>query len=54
MEKPEFSPKVVYHIMSSCWNADPNRRPNFADLMEEVNNTTYSHNLECVLQYYQA
>ena len=34
MEKPENCPMSIYHVMMKCWEADPNSRPSFKELMD--------------------
>ena len=36
MEKPEYCPKAMYDMMLKAWDADPIKRPNFLELMDEL------------------
>ncbi|CAN9500996.1 unnamed protein product [Ophioblennius macclurei] len=36
MDAPEFAPSKMYHIMRSCWNADPFTRPPFSKVVERI------------------
>ncbi len=36
MPAPENCPDAVYKLMLSCWEADPENRPKFADLMQKI------------------
>ena len=36
MEKPEYCPKAMYDMMLKAWDADPTKRPNFLELMDEL------------------
>ncbi|XP_032428603.1 mast/stem cell growth factor receptor kita isoform X4 [Xiphophorus hellerii] len=36
MDAPEFAPSEMYQIMSSCWDADPFKRPPFTKVVESI------------------
>ncbi|CAH3026344.1 unnamed protein product, partial [Porites evermanni] len=36
MEKPENCSQQVYQIMMSCWAANPDDRPSFTDLRNDL------------------
>ncbi|GFR18626.1 vascular endothelial growth factor receptor 3 [Trichonephila clavata] len=36
MEKPEFTPEKIYQLMKNCWLDDPNERPDFTGLAEQI------------------
>lgn len=36
MDKPDYCPNSVYRIMSNCWEADSERRPNFTQLSNRL------------------
>ncbi|XP_070688060.1 mast/stem cell growth factor receptor kita isoform X2 [Pempheris klunzingeri] len=36
MDAPEFAPSEMYHIMRSCWDADPFNRPPFRKVVERI------------------
>ncbi|XP_008405694.1 mast/stem cell growth factor receptor kita isoform X2 [Poecilia reticulata] len=36
MDAPEFAPTDMYQIMSSCWDADPFKRPPFTKVVESI------------------
>lgn len=36
MDAPEFAPSEMYQIMSSCWDADPFKRPPFRKVVESI------------------
>ncbi|KAF8781349.1 Vascular endothelial growth factor receptor 3 like protein [Argiope bruennichi] len=36
MEKPEYAPEKVYQLMKNCWLDDPNERPDFISLAEQI------------------
>ncbi|XP_038136631.1 mast/stem cell growth factor receptor kita isoform X2 [Cyprinodon tularosa] len=36
MDAPEFAPNEMYQIMSSCWDADPFKRPPFRKVVESI------------------
>ncbi|KAM4738934.1 mast/stem cell growth factor receptor kita isoform 2-T2 [Anableps anableps] len=36
MDAPEFAPIEMYQIMSSCWDADPFKRPPFRKVVESI------------------
>ncbi|KAI3369001.1 hypothetical protein L3Q82_025973, partial [Scortum barcoo] len=36
MDAPEFAPSEMYHIMRSCWEADPFNRPPFRKVVERI------------------
>ncbi|XP_054723494.1 fibroblast growth factor receptor-like [Uloborus diversus] len=36
MEKPELAPDIIYYLMKDCWADDPNMRPDFDFLAEEM------------------
>ncbi|XP_027883828.1 mast/stem cell growth factor receptor kita isoform X2 [Xiphophorus couchianus] len=36
MDAPEFAPSEMYQIMSSCWDADPFKRPPFMKVVESI------------------
>ncbi|KAH7643343.1 vascular endothelial growth factor receptor 3 [Dermatophagoides farinae] len=36
MEKPDYASEEIYELMLQCWNANPNDRPDFADIADLV------------------
>ncbi len=36
MSRPDICPKVVYDIMIATWDSDPNKRPGFVELMDQL------------------
>ncbi|GFY52146.1 vascular endothelial growth factor receptor 3 [Trichonephila inaurata madagascariensis] len=36
MEKPEFAPEKIHQLMKNCWLDDPNERPDFTSLAEQI------------------
>jgi hypothetical protein len=36
LDKPEKCPDAVYQIMLSCWNFDPQKRPNFIQIYHDI------------------
>uniref|UniRef100_A0A914DBG1 Protein kinase domain-containing protein n=1 Tax=Acrobeloides nanus TaxID=290746 RepID=A0A914DBG1_9BILA len=36
LERPSFCPENIYNLMASCWFYDPNERPSFEQLREEL------------------
>lgn len=36
LEQPTHCKRELYHIMFSCWEADPDRRPSFAGLVDDL------------------
>lgn len=42
LEQPDNVPSCVYEIMCSCWASNPEARPNFAQLLNELKTLTVS------------
>ncbi|XP_048873959.1 mast/stem cell growth factor receptor kita isoform X1 [Brienomyrus brachyistius] len=36
MNEPEFAPRKMYEIMTSCWDADPFKRPSFGKIVDKI------------------
>ncbi|KAM7410382.1 hypothetical protein PAMA_001700 [Pampus argenteus] len=36
LDAPEFAPSEMYHIMRSCWDGDPFKRPPFRKVVERI------------------
>ncbi|KAJ8280075.1 hypothetical protein COCON_G00071410 [Conger conger] len=36
MSQPEFAPSEMYDVMTSCWEAEPLRRPGFGKIVEQI------------------
>lgn len=36
LEKPKDCPDAIYQIICSCWNADPEKRPSFGELLDQL------------------
>ncbi len=36
MEKPQYAPNSVYHIMLDCWEHEPADRPSFSQLSDQL------------------
>ncbi len=36
LEKPEKCPQEVYEIMLKCWSREPDSRPNFLEIIHEL------------------
>lgn len=36
LEKPKFATSDIYNIMLQCWNKEPDCRPLFSELEEEI------------------
>ena len=36
MEKPEYCPQPIYDMMLHTWDSEPEKRPNFLQLMDEL------------------
>ncbi|KAI1888704.1 hypothetical protein AGOR_G00171470 [Albula goreensis] len=36
MNQPELAPSEMFHIMKSCWEAEPLRRPSFGKIVEQI------------------
>lgn len=36
MEKPKYAPGNAYEIMKRCWNSEPENRPGFSELVEQL------------------
>jgi hypothetical protein len=37
MESPLSCPSEIYEIMACCWDAKPENRPSFGDLLRSIN-----------------
>ena len=46
MECPHECPSEVYQIMRECWHSNPVLRPNFANLIQNINLLDYQENDE--------
>ena len=38
MGQPQHCPNEVYQLMEDCWEADPVKRPSFAELRDSLQN----------------
>ena len=38
LPKPAICPEDLYEVMKSCWDADPDARPTFAELHSKILN----------------
>ena len=41
MDCPEKCPSEIYLIMRACWHSNPLLRPNFAELIQDINKLTF-------------
>ena len=54
MDKPQFAPKEIGHLMANCWKSMPNERPTFHQLQEALSNqleaASCGHYLEMLME----
>lgn len=36
LEKPKYCKMQLFNVISKCWHADPNKRPTFTELKQEL------------------
>lgn len=51
LSKPDFCPDCVYNLLQRCWAAEPSVRPDFSEIVNEIEDLTAKSKSLNIIQF---